>query len=103
MSGVDKERQKHSKLHEIGASHQCPLNHEGSSGSMEAAIIKVCFELSEEKYTLRYTGFVGDGDTNTYKSETEYKPYGDVQIYKLECVSHLQKRMGCRLRNLKNK
>lgn len=81
--------------------HQCSLDHEGSSGSMEAEIIKDCFHSSLQKYNLRYTGFVGDGDTNTFKKVQESKPYGDVPIHKEECVGHVQKRMGCRLRNLK--
>lgn len=82
--------------------HQCSLDHEGSSGSMEAEIIKDCFHASVEKYNLRYTGYVGDGDTNTFKKVEESKPY-NVPIHKEECVGHVQKRMGCRLRNLKKR
>lgn len=34
----------------------------------------------------------------------EKKPYGsDVTIQKLECIGHVQKRMGSRLRRLNNK
>ena len=85
------------------ASHKCTKSHQGSSGSMEAEIMKDCFETSVEKHKLRYTGFVGDGDTNTYSSVVKSKPYGDTPIEKLECVGHIQKRMGNRLRNLKKK
>ena len=34
---------------------------------------------------------------------TAEKVYGDVRVEKLECVSHIQKCMGSRLRNLKTK
>lgn len=39
---------------------------------------------------------------NAYKSVGDAQPYGpDIVINKLECVGHVQKRMGTRLRNLK--
>lgn len=50
----------------------------------------------------QYTEYLGDGDTNAYKSVCDAQPYGpDIVINKLECVGHVQKRMGTRLRNLK--
>lgn len=55
-----------------------------------------------EKHNLRYSRFIGDGDTNTFKKLSEAKPYGnDFTVEKLECVGHVQKRLGTRLRNLK--
>ncbi|GFU19390.1 uncharacterized protein TNCV_3033001 [Trichonephila clavipes] len=43
-----------------------------------------------------------DGDTKTFNSLSENKPYGDDHlIQKIECVGHVQKRMGTRLRKLK--
>ena len=50
---------------------------------------------------MRYLGFVGDGDTNTFSKLCSAKPYGDKTVNKLECVGHVQKRMGTCLRNLK--
>lgn len=79
----------------------CTKNHAGSSGSMEKEIIKDIFCSSVEKHQLRYTRYIGDGDTNSFKALEEAKPYGDVGIEKIECVGHIQKRMGTRLRNLK--
>lgn len=79
----------------------CTMTHEGSSGSMEASGTCAIFGRSVELYNLRYTGFVGDGDTNTYKKVCDSKPYGDMNIDKLECVGHVQKRVGTRLRSLK--
>ncbi|GFW19345.1 uncharacterized protein TNCV_256721 [Trichonephila clavipes] len=44
----------------------------------------------------------GDGDTKTFNALSENKPYGDDHlIQKVECVGHVQKRMGTRLRKLK--
>ncbi|GFT23876.1 uncharacterized protein TNCV_3207391 [Trichonephila clavipes] len=43
-----------------------------------------------------------DGDTKTFNALSENKPYGDDHlIQKIECVGHVQKRMGTRLRKLK--
>ena len=79
----------------------CDANHAGSSGSMEAASGIEMFKRSVQQYNLRYTRFTGDGDTNAYKSVAESQPYEDIAIEKIECVGHVQKRMGTRLRNLK--
>ncbi|KYN27481.1 hypothetical protein ALC57_03136, partial [Trachymyrmex cornetzi] len=44
---------------------------------------------------------IGDGDSKTFAGVKNAKPYGeDFEIYKKECVGHVQKRMGSRLRNL---
>ncbi|GFW39672.1 uncharacterized protein TNCV_3188431 [Trichonephila clavipes] len=44
----------------------------------------------------------GDGDTKTFNAPSENKPYGDDHlIQKIECVGHVEKRMGTRLRKLK--
>ncbi|GFW05082.1 uncharacterized protein TNCV_598761 [Trichonephila clavipes] len=42
-----------------------------------------------------YSGSAGDGDTKTFNAFSENKPYGDDHlIQKIECVGHVQKRMG---------
>ena len=82
--------------------HVCNVTHEGSSGSMEAEATKTIFERSVNDHKLRYTRFIGDGDTNTYKKVADAKVYGDSHpVEKIECVGHVHKRMGTRLRNLK--
>ena len=43
----------------------CTLDHEGSSGSMEASIVTDIFQPSEQKYKLKYNRFIGDEDTNS--------------------------------------
>ena len=60
------------------------------------------YERSVESLHLQYTGFVEDGDTKSYSSVVEAKPYGHaVEIVK-ECVGHVQKRCGTALRKLKS-
>ena len=55
-----------------------------------------------EKHKLRHSRFIGDGDTNTFKIVSESKPYGEVvAIEKIECLGHVPKRLGTRLRKLK--
>ena len=42
-----------------------------------------------------YTDYIiGDGDTTSFKEVQASKPYGDLLIQKLECVGHVQKRLG---------
>lgn len=79
----------------------CSANHQGSSGSMEGAGIKQIFLRSEEKYNVRYVSYLGDGDSNSFESIVALNPYGDTKIQKLECINHVSKRMGGRLRRLK--
>lgn len=86
------------------AEHQenCSINHHGSSGKMEVDAMLEMFQRSWEHYGVRYTNYIGDGDTKTFKSITDAKPYGDdITVKKSECVGHVEKRMGSRLRNLK--
>ncbi|GFU03161.1 uncharacterized protein TNCV_2720691 [Trichonephila clavipes] len=58
-----------------------------------SSLIGVCILIGAE---------TGDGDTKTFNALSENKPYGDDHlIQKIECVSHVQKRMDTRLRKLK--
>lgn len=82
--------------------HNCQINHKSSSGSMETAGAIEIFKRSVPFHNLKYVGYIGDGDTQAYQSVVDAKPYGsDVSIRKYECVGHVQKRMGTRLRNLR--
>ena len=61
------------------------------------------FERSLATRGLKYTNMLGDGDSSTYNSIVESQPYGEDCIpNKLECIGHVQKRVGSRLRKLKN-
>lgn len=71
---------------------------------MEVNAINEMFSSSEEKFGVRYVDYIGDGDSKTYKSILTLNPYGeDCPVKKSECVGHIQKRMGTRLRNIKKK
>ena len=77
----------------------CRKNYSGSAGGMEPAGMVKIFRRSEELYGMRYTGYLGDGDSKSFRTVAEADPpvYKDVGIQKLECCGHVQKRMGKRL------
>lgn len=80
----------------------CRRNYSGSSGAMEVSGVKDIFSRSLKWYNVRYLQFLGDGDSKSFAAVSELKPYGnDVTITKQECIGHVQKRMGTRLRRLK--
>ena len=89
----------------IAHEKECQINHVGSSAAMESAGAVSIFLQSINK-GLRYTTFVGDGDSSCYgdvyqKCLAEYgEEYG---IRKEECVGHVQKRLGSGLREYKRK
>ncbi|GFV28341.1 uncharacterized protein TNCV_4599941 [Trichonephila clavipes] len=55
---------------------------------------------SETSRKACYTQYLGDGDSKGFLTIKEAKVYGDTEDEKLECVGHVQKRMGTRLRNI---
>lgn len=82
--------------------HKCARNYTGTSGGMEVSGAVNIFLRSEETRGVRYTKYLGDGDTKAFLKVKETAPYGDsVNIEKLECVGHVQKRLGTRLRKLR--
>lgn len=68
---------------------------------MEVDAILELFRRSEDLYDTRYAFYIDDGDSKTYKGIVDGKPYSDLVIAKKECIGHVQKRIGTRLRNLK--
>ncbi|GFU65027.1 uncharacterized protein TNCV_2852291 [Trichonephila clavipes] len=84
-------------------SDECSANYFGNSGGMEVEGALRIFNRSEVLHNLRYTQYLDDGESKAYKAVLESKPYKDVNIEKLECVGHVEKRMGTRLRALKLK
>ena len=66
---------------------------------MESAGAVKIFNRSIEKNNLIYNEYLGDGDTSSFKDVIESDPYKDlnIKITKLECIGHVQKRMGTRL------
>ena len=81
------------------ANHVCQMNHEKSSGSMEGAGAVLIWNRSLNN-KLRYVSYIGDGDTSSYAEVVASKPYDNIDIEKLECIGHVNKRMGSRCRNL---
>ena len=74
------------------ATHVCLINHEGSPSSMESNGAVKSFQRSIGKHGVRYVNYIGDGD-----------PYPDKTINKLECIGHIQKRVGTNLIRLTHK
>ena len=70
--------------------HACKINHKGSSGAMECAGAIEAFRRSIPFLNLKYTGYLGDGDTKSYQQVVDTAPYGNTTIRKLECVGHVQ-------------
>ncbi|KAK3701973.1 hypothetical protein RRG08_017863 [Elysia crispata] len=88
-------------LQEHKESGSCTINFEGVSGMMEVEAATVLWARSVEKFRLKYTIFVGDGDSKAYNKVCDLAPYGpDVEIEKEECLNHVGKRMGAALRNV---
>lgn len=89
----DKKTENHEK--------ECELNYEGHSGGMEVKGAQAIFSNSLMKRGVRYLTYLGDGDSKGYSAVSQSSPYGpDVVIEKAECIGHVQKRMGARLRNI---
>jgi len=85
-------------------SHQseCTSNHSGSAGKMEVDSVQEMFNASSQKFGVHYTNYIGDGDSKTFQAILNLNPYGDeCPVRKSECVNHVEKRMGTRLRNIK--
>ena len=73
---------------------------EGSAPKMEVTGGERIFGRSIEKNKVRYTKYYGDGDTKAFSAVANV--YGDEdKVKKQECIGHIQKRFGSRLRKLK--
>ncbi|KYM94754.1 hypothetical protein ALC62_14605 [Cyphomyrmex costatus] len=93
------EYEEWSQLH----NEECDINHEGSSGKIEVDAIVEMFSRSETLHGVKYCQYIGDGDSKTFKGIIDAQPYADITVSKKECIDHVQKRMGTRLRDLKKK
>jgi len=77
--------------------HKCQANFAGSSGSMDSAGMLAIFQRSVAQHNTRYVEFLGDGVSKAHNLLVQENVYGD------ECVGHVQKRLGSRLRSLKKR
>ncbi|GFU19499.1 uncharacterized protein TNCV_4371711 [Trichonephila clavipes] len=97
MKEVAEESMKTAAVEEYSSSPDNLLrkNYSGSAGKMEVDGMLRIFNRSEKLHNLKYSNYIGDGDTKTFNALSENKPYGDDYfIQKIECVGHVQKRMG---------
>ncbi|GFT97194.1 uncharacterized protein TNCV_3858491 [Trichonephila clavipes] len=93
---VCKDKKKHGPV--------CKKNFNGYSGRMEVDGALSIFQRSVQRYDVRYTKYLGDGDSKAFDNIVKNEVYGDnCTIRKLECIGHVMKRMGSRLRRFKAK
>ena len=82
----------------------CKQNFRGKSGAMETEAAIRLWSRSEAR-GYRYVTFVGDGDSSAFNAVCAMNdgegPYS-VPVVKEECVNHVSKRLGTRLRKLKD-
>jgi hypothetical protein len=83
---------------------RCMQNFKGKSGAMEVEAALRLWQRSEA-LGYRYTGFISDGDSASFNAVSALNdgagPYVSATVSKMECVNHVAKRMGTRLRQLK--
>ncbi len=68
--------------------HDCFKNWNASASEMEADIIVEGFVEAERVHGIRYTQFVGDGDSSVYPTLIQQVPGWGHAIHKLECANH---------------
>ena len=81
------------------ARNECDINFHGSSPAMEAEGATVLWNRSIQRHNMRYRWMVCDGDSKAFNGVEN--TYNGCKVEKLDCVGHVQKRMGKRLMNLK--
>ena len=85
------------------ASHVCTVNFTGSAGAMEPIGTLRMFQRSLD-HNIRYKSLISDGDSKIFSLLQSKNIYGDGdgdKIEKLDCIGHIQKRLGTALRKLK--
>ena len=68
--------------------HQCFKNWNASSSEMESDIILEGFLKAERTHGVRYTRFVGDGDSSIFPTLRQNVPLWGPDIKKVECANH---------------
>ena len=77
---------------------KCSINLAGSAPAMEERM-KQIFSRSISDRKLSYTDYYGDEDSKGFASAKD--TYHPIPVIKRECIGHIQKRVGNRLRKLK--
>ena len=82
-------------------SGQCKANHIGAAGNLEVDTIVTMFKRSVVTLGVRFRKYIEDDDSKTYTGVINAKPYGEnFPINKKECIGHVQKWKGTRLRDV---
>lgn len=55
----------------------CTINHTGSADKMEIDAVKEMYIKSEELYGVKYTAYISDGASETYKGIMDINSYGE--------------------------
>ncbi|KAJ3643704.1 hypothetical protein Zmor_026400 [Zophobas morio] len=68
---------------------------------MEADIIVEGFKQSIPMYGVKYTRFIGDGDSSVLDHLRKARPYGlDTVLQKLECANHICRNFNNKIKEL---
>ena len=70
--------------------HERPINHEGSAGSMEASVVLQCLRRSIETNKVSYNKYIGDDDTKACSDIVKADPYPGLTVMKDECIGHVE-------------
>lgn len=69
---------------------------------MEVQGAVILWQRSIEKLKMRYVAFVSDGNSCAFPALNDGSgPYDEVTVTKEECINHVSKRLGTRLRQIK--
>ena len=68
--------------------HACFQNWDASSSEMETDIILDGFLKAEQMHGVRYTRFIGDGDSSVFPTLRENIPIWGHDIQKVKCANH---------------
>ncbi|CAB3232299.1 unnamed protein product [Arctia plantaginis] len=74
----------------------------GHQEKWKLMLLLPCSNVHVQKYQVRFRNYIGDGDSKTYSGILKAAPYGETEVTKKECIGHVQKRMGKRLRDIVN-
>ena len=95
---IEKFRENADLYEHLKLDHVCKSYHEGSAAKMEVVGVERIFSRSIETRRLCYTDYYGDGDSKSFVSVQNI--YAPKVVGKKECIGHVQKRVGTRLRKL---
>lgn len=91
---------------QLNKQHHCHKNFKGGSAAMEKEAAVHLWARSSLHHFC-YTTFVDDGDSSTYNAVCNQNsgcdPYDNVTVVREECLNHVSKHLGSRLRKMKNK